>query len=48
MEFYMTIMGVRYYEHTMPELIKNLDKISKELKRSNDLKIEELKEKEEV
>lgn len=48
MEFFETIMGHKFYEHSVPEIIKNLNKIAVELKRANDLKEQELKNKEEA
>jgi hypothetical protein len=45
-EFYQTGYGRTYYEHQLPTIMKHLDSIAKELKRSNDLKELELKTKE--
>lgn len=41
MQFFETVAGRRFYEHQLPELLKLLDKIAVELKRSNDLKEQE-------
>ena len=32
-EFYQTRMGVRFYEHTMPELVKQLERLNELLER---------------
>ena len=31
--FFMTRMGQRYYEHTMPELVRQLERLNKLLER---------------
>ena len=38
-------MGKRFYEHTLPNIAKSLEKIATELQRQTDLKEKELKEK---
>lgn len=37
-EFFQTVMGRKFYERDIPQLIKQLEKIGAELERSNDLK----------
>lgn len=41
MEFFETVAGHRFYEKQLPDLIRALDKIAVEIKRSNDLKEKE-------
>lgn len=38
MEFFKTIMGKRFFEGHVPQLVKHLGDIAVELKRANDLK----------
>lgn len=40
-QFHETILGRRFYEHHVPQLIKQMEKIAEELKRANDLKEKE-------
>jgi len=44
-EFFQTRMGQTFFEGTVPRIAKSLAEIAKELKRQNDLKEQELKEK---
>ena len=37
-QFHETVMGRRFFEATMPELLKAVKDLAKELKRANDLK----------
>lgn len=30
-EFFQTVMGKRYYEHTLPEIVKQLDRLNTNL-----------------
>lgn len=46
MEFFQTIMGKRFYESTMPELVEQLKLLTIELKRLNDREEEKKKEEE--
>lgn len=41
-QFHETIMGKKFYEGTLPRLIKAIEENTKEMKRSNDLKEQEL------
>jgi hypothetical protein len=44
MHFFETVMGKRFFEGTIPKLIEAIVNLTKELKRTNDLKEEELRE----
>lgn len=44
-QFHETEYGRRFLDQQLPELIRNIEKLNKELKRANDLKEEELKQK---
>ena len=37
-EFFQTVLGRKFYERDMPQLIKQLEKIGAELERANELK----------
>lgn len=41
MEFFETVAGHRFFEKQLPDLIRALEKVAAELKRSNDLKEQE-------
>lgn len=32
-EFFLTVMGRRYYEHTMPELVRQLERLNENIAR---------------
>jgi len=38
-EFFETRMGQKFYEGTMPELLKAIKELTKELKRANDMRV---------
>lgn len=45
-QFFQTRMGEKFYQGDVPEILRQLHKISNELSRANDLKEKELKMKE--
>ena len=45
-EFFQTQMGMRFIEGTMPSIMRYLGQIAEEMKRANDLKENEIQEKE--
>lgn len=47
-QFYQTRLGQIFFEHQVPETMKAMKDIAKELKRSNDLKERELQLKEQM
>ena len=40
--FYKTRMGQRYYEHTMPELVKQLERLASDVQGRRDPAVQEL------
>jgi hypothetical protein len=44
-EFFQTPMGRKFYERDVPKIANTLEDIAKELKRANDLKERELRDK---
>lgn len=44
-QFHETLYGKRFLKGQLPQLLKHLETIATELKRSNDLKEKELKQK---
>jgi hypothetical protein len=37
--FYLTRMGARFYEHTLPELVRQLERLNQNLERLADLHV---------
>lgn len=44
MEFFRTVMGQRFFEAQLPQLIRAIEKVANELKRANDLKERDAKD----